>query len=511
MAAFTGRIDDADAALRSLLDLSGPQTGRRFFETLVERLARALQAHGAWVTEYVPERRRLRALAFWAGGRFVPDYEYDIAGTPCESVIDRACLVNFPERVVDFFPADPDLPKHGAVSYMGVPLLDSEGAVLGNLAVIDTRPMPEEPRLLAVFRLFGERAAAELRRLRAEQAARELAGEAEYLREELQAHDDPDALLGRSAGLVEVRRLIGQVAPTDTTVLILGETGTGKELVARALHVESRRRDRPFIRVNCAAVPANLIESEFFGHEKGAFTGAVARRDGRFALADRGTIFFDEVGELPLELQPKLLRVLQEGEFEPLGSTRLRKVDARVIAATNRDLEAELRAGRFREDLFYRLSVFPLRVPPLRDRADDVALLATNFARRFARKLGRPFEPLGLDAIARLRAYSWPGNVRELQNVIERALVVSADGRLDLDRALPEGSPRPVVTETALPPSGRIFTEREMREIERENVIRALEASAWRVAGAQGAARRLGMKPSTLSSRLKALGIVRPR
>ncbi|HJS58582.1 MAG TPA: sigma 54-interacting transcriptional regulator [Vicinamibacteria bacterium] len=505
------RLSDPDAALTTLVQVASPETGRRFFETFVESLARALDVHGAWVTEYSAERRRLRALAFWAGGRLVPDYEYDIAGTPCERVVNKACFANFPEGVVDLFPADSDLRAFRAVSYMGVPLLDLEGTVLGNLAVIDTKPMPEEPRLIAVFRLFGERAAAELRRLRAETAIRELTGEAEYLREEIRTLHDPDQLLGRSPGLLEVRREIAQVAPTDTTVLILGETGTGKELVARALHGASRRRDRPLIVVNCAAIPASLIESEFFGHEKGAFTGATARREGRFALANGGTIFLDEIGELPLDLQPKLLRVLQEGEFEPVGGSHTRRVDVRVIAATNRDLDREVQDGRFRQDLYYRLNVFPLRVPPLRDRPEDVTLLASSFVRRFARKLGRPFEPLGLDAMARLRAYAWPGNVRELQNVMERAMVASRDGRLNLDRALPDTAPSIRDSPEATAEGSRILTLREMRELERANLVRALEASQWRIAGADGAARRLGMKPSTLNSRLKALGIRRPQ
>jgi len=299
-------------------------------------------------------------------------------------------------------------------------------------------------------------------------------------------------------------------------VLILGETGTGKELVASAIHRASGRREKPLVRLNCAAIPANLVESELFGHEKGAFTGASERRDGRFALADGGTIFLDEVGELSLELQVKLLRVLQEGEFEPVGSSRTRRVDVRVLSATNRDLHTMMKDGRFREDLYYRLSVFPILLPPLRKRGNDVLLLAEHFAERFARKLGRPAPPLTDDCKRRLLAYDWPGNVRELANVIERAVITARDGRLNLERSLPEPACASVPGggAKAEPASGteapRIRTVQEIEELERSNLRRALEATRWKISGAGGAAELLGMKPSTLASRMKALGIQRP-
>ena len=254
------------------------------------------------------------------------------------------------------------------------------------------------------------------------------------------------------------------------------------------------------------------IESEFFGHEQGAFTGATKKRDGRFALADGGTIFLDEVGELPIDLQVKLLRVLQEGEFEPVGSSQTRKVDVRVLAATNRDLQQAIRDGKFREDLYYRLNVFPIDLPPLRERGDDISLLASTFASKFAQRMGRFIEPLSEDCLRRLKAYSWPGNVRELQNVIERAVITSRDGRLNLDRALPE-SGRVTATE-ALSSEGtarRVRTAKELEALERTNLMDALEATGWRVAGENGAAQLLGMKPTTLSSRMKALGVERKR
>ena len=347
---------------------------------------------------------------------------------------------------------------------------------------------------------------------KAQQKIRSLTVETEYLREEIKELQNFDEIVGQSEPVARVLRDIEEVAGTDANVLILGETGTGKELIARAIHRNSRRREKPLIKVNCAAMPATLIESELFGHEQGAFTGATKKREGRFALADGGTIFLDEIGELPVELQVKLLRVLQEGEFEPVGSSRTQKVDVRVIAATNRDLKQATREGKFREDLYYRLNVFPIELPPLRERGDDIGLLATNFARRFAQRMGRSIESLSEDCIRRLQAYSWPGNVRELQNVIERAVITSRDGRLNLDRALPETA-REISAETKRFRRQRrsvCARRRNWKSLERTNLIAALEATGWRVAGETGAAQLLGMKPTTLSSRIKALGIERP-
>jgi len=342
-------------------------------------------------------------------------------------------------------------------------------------------------------------------RLRAERQIHSLAAQTEYLREELRDQHDFEGMIGKSAGMAAILRDVKQVAATDASVLITGETGTGKELVARAIHEVSRRRGKPLIIVNCAAVPAALIESEFFGHERGAFTGATRRRQGRFELADGGTIFLDEVGELGLELQAKLLRVLQEGEFEPVGSSRNRKVDVRVLAATNRDLELAVREGRFREDLYYRLNVFPIRLPPLRERGDDVVLIAESFARSLAAKLGlRPASLSAADA-ARLRSYAWPGNVRELRNVIERALITSPEGQIRLESILP--GPAPVSARTVLHEG--VLTDRDLREVERDNLLRALQATGWRVGGKAGAASLLGVKPSTLRSRMAALGVER--
>jgi transcriptional regulator with GAF, ATPase, and Fis domain len=306
---------------------------------------------------------------------------------------------------------------------------------------------------------------------------------------------------------------VGSVAPTDTSVLLLGETGTGKELFARAIHGGSKRAHKPMIRVNCGAIPANLIESELFGHEKGAFTGATHRRDGRFTLADGGTLFLDEIGELPLELQPKLLRVLQEGELEPVGSSRTLKVDVRIIAATHRNLAERVRQGLFREDLFYRLNVFPVVVPPLRERQEDIPALAQAFVDKFARRLGRSIAPLSEGMLARLRAYSWPGNVRELENVAERGVIISTRGVFDIERALPEAPASSLESSRASEPAlpAAILSATELEAFERSNIVRALGAAAWKVSGSGGAAALLQMNVSTLNSRMRALGIRRPR
>ena len=626
------------AALSRILEGTASEIGEGFFRALVENLAGALGTRGAWVTEFDPERRRLRALAFWHGGKWIEDWEAAVDGTPCQVVVEARRLVHYPDRVVDLYPHDPSLRGANAVSYMGVPLVDLDGSVLGHLAVLDVQPMPDDPIRRAMFEIFAGRAAAELRRLRAERELRsrqaQLAGliesamdaiveldgelrvtgmnpaaertfelraehargmpltglvspsdapkleallrdlrgrppnsrsawvpggfigltvggstfraegtlslfeldrqqhltlilrnvderleaerriaalttEAEYLRSELRDLGRSGEILGNSAALLHTLAEVRQVAPADTTVLILGETGTGKELFARAIHEGSPRRGKPLVKVNCAAIPATLIESEFFGHERGAFTGATARRDGRFTLADGGTIFLDEVGELPLELQGKLLRVLQEGEFEPVGSSRTRKVDVRVVAATNRDLRRAVVEGKFREDLYYRLSVFPLSLPPLRERGNDVLLLAESFAREFAARTGQRLAPIGPDAASTLRGYAWPGNVRELQNVVERAVITARDGKLDFARAIPTtlggngGTP--------LPETSSVLTARDLARLERENLRRALEATHWQIAGEGGAAKLLGLAPSTLASRVKALRLRRHR
>jgi PAS domain S-box-containing protein len=349
-------------------------------------------------------------------------------------------------------------------------------------------------------------------RLAAEARIRELTSQAAYLRDEIEALQGFDEIIGESKALRATLADVERVAGRDTPVLITGETGTGKELIARAIHDRSPRADRTLVKVNCAAIAENLQESEFFGHVKGAFTGAAQARGGRFELADGGTIFLDEVGEMPKDLQAKLLRVLQDGEFEPVGSTETRRVDIRLVAATNRDLEAMVEDGTFRRDLLYRLNVFPVHLPPLRERGEDVVLLAEAFARKLADRAGRRVAPLTEDAKARLRRYEWPGNVRELENVMERALITSLDGCTpNLERALPNSPTRADSAPTLDSADQRILTVTEMQDLERTNIVRALEAAAWKISGNGGAAERLGLNANTLSSRMRALGVERPR
>lgn len=348
-------------------------------------------------------------------------------------------------------------------------------------------------------------------RLEARRQISSLMDAAKYLEEEIIELGNYDEIIGRSPAMTEVLEDVRKVAGTDATVLILGETGTGKEVIARAIHKAGQRNGRPMIKVNCAAVPGSLIESEFFGHEAGAFTGATKKRVGRFAAADGGTIFLDEIGELPLDLQSKLLRVLQEGEFEPVGSSRTVRVDVRVLAATNRDLRRSVEKGEFREDLYYRLNVFPISIPPLRDRGDDICLFARFFAERFAKRMGKDIDPFTDECMEKLSSYHWPGNVRELQNVIERAVITSSGGKLDLDRALPETVIGP--GETSRPSAKEpdtVYRLEELAELERRNILKALEAAQGRIYGTGGAAELLGMNPSTLRSRMKTLGIKKP-
>jgi transcriptional regulator with GAF, ATPase, and Fis domain len=331
-----------------------------------------------------------------------------------------------------------------------------------------------------------------------------------YLQEEIRG-DLHHALIGRSAAVQLVIEQVQLVAPTEAAVLITGESGTGKELVARAIHEASQRRDRPLIRVNCAAIPRELFESEFFGHVRGAFTGALRDRVGRFDLADGGTLFLDEVGEIPLELQGKLLRVLQEGQFERVGDERTRRVNVRLIAATNRDLKAGMRRHAFREDLYYRLNVFPIECAPLRERTEDIPLLAAHFLEAVGRRMRVSGLRLTSGDIDRLRGYAWPGNVRELENVIERAAILARGGRLRFD--LPDYlrlPTHPPETPRSSPPSA-FQTEAARRETYRAGLLAALEASGGKVFGPGGAAELLGVKPTTLASRLRALGITTGR
>ena len=632
---------DQAVILRALVEGTVAETGGRFFYALVENLQQVLRTSGAWVTEYLPQTNRLRAHAFMMHGNWVEDYEFDVQGTPCEAAILQKELVHFPDQLIELYPNDPDIKQAGFVSYMGMPLMDTNGEVLGHLAVVDSRPMPSDPQLKAVFQIFAARAASELQRIRrekdivereqkldrlvgsamdaiielddqllvtrvnqsavgllgmtdaevvgqplvsflaepsqarlteisletlklpagkrsqwiagglqvithegsevpveatlssfdisgkhyftlivrdvnerieAEKRITSLTNETEYLKQQLDKLQSSTKIIGKSKSIQQVFQAITQVAQTDASVLILGETGTGKELVAQAIHDQSSRCDQPMIKVNCAAIPESLIESEFCGHEVGAFTGATKKREGRFALADGGTIFLDEVGELPLDLQAKLLRVLQEGEFEPVGSSETQKVDVRVITATHRDLEQASQAGTFRSDLFYRLNVFPIALPALREREEDVVILANLFIDRFSKKMVRDFDPLDSIAVAQLKGYQWPGNVRELENVIERALITATQSKICFLNVLPVNGVVGQANLEADQASGApaIRTMQELQQLEHDNIVCALDQVDWKVSGEQGAAKLLGIKPTTLSSKMKSLGIARP-
>jgi PAS domain S-box-containing protein len=634
---------EENEAILAILDGTSAEIGQNFFVSLVENLSKVLDTHGAWVTEFFEKERKMKTKALFLGDRWIDDFEYSVVGTACETVVTEKRLVHIRDNLFEKYKGNPDLKdfkKAGAVSYLGVPFEDTDGKILGHMSVIDTDPITEDREVLNIFRIFANRASAEMRRLRAEketlereekliklfdsamdaiveldedfkitrvnsaaskvfgvtgekvkgrlfnhfltqqssrkllkltesldqkpegekfiwipqglravgvnglefpaeatlsrfemgdqhfytlilrninerllseQRIRSLTIESEYLKEELKSLTESDGIIGESSTFLKVLGDVKKVAGTEATVLILGETGTGKELIARAVHSSSNRSDKPFIKVNCPAIPSNLIESEYFGHEQGAFTGATKKRDGRFKVADGGTIFLDEIGELPIELQSKLLRVLQEGEFEPVGSSKTVKVDVRVIAATNRDLLKEVKEGKFREDLYYRLNVFQIKVPPLRERASDIEKLANAFVEKFSKRNGITIEQLSDEDIARLSSYGWPGNIRELQNVIERAVITSADGRVNLEIALLGGG-ESIDTEISLPlreNESRVLSDNELKEFEKANIVRALNQTDWKISGKEGAAAMLGIPTSTLNSKIKSLGIKR--
>jgi formate hydrogenlyase transcriptional activator len=400
--------------------------------------------------------------------------------------------------------------KFGVRSGLYIPIaaLRSTEYTLGINSGSSDRKCPKEyiPRL----RLLGELFVNAVERSRSELALREHLDEIErlklqlekenlYLREEIKTVQGFEKIVGKSEVLQYVLIRVKQVAPTDATVLILGETGTGKGLVAHAIHELSDRQDRPMITVNCAALPGNLIESELFGREKGAFTGAHAKQVGRFEVADGGTIFLDEIGEMPPELQTKLVRVLEHGEFERLGSPKTIKVNVRVIASTNRDLEAEVKNRRFREDLFYRLNVFPISIPPLRMRAEDIPQLVSHFVDKYARKFGRKYESLPKSTMKALQEHPWPGNVRELEHVIERAVIISPGPILRLADPLER---KPVAAADG--------PDKGLEAVERGHILKVLQQTRWKIEGEGGAASILGLNPSTLRSRIKKLDIRRP-
>jgi formate hydrogenlyase transcriptional activator len=525
---LSASLSASSHVLRVLAEGTAATTGDDFFRSLARHAATALGARYAFVAETVSPLES-RSLAYWEGTQFGEGFSYRFPGTPCQRVA-AGYVCSTVTELQRLFPEDQWLQQIGVDSYVGVPMRNAAGDVLGHIAVLHTEPMQPTPDHLAVLEIFAARGCAELERVRAERALREALTEVQllkdklqventYLQEEIQSEHNFEEIIGASPAWQTLVRQIESIAASEASVLITGETGTGKELVARALHSRSPRRTRPLVKVNCGAISAGLVESELFGHVKGAFTGALAKRVGRFELADGGTLFLDEVGELPLETQVKLLRALQEHEFEPVGSNQTVRVDVRIIAATNRDLPQAIREGRFRSDLYYRLNVVPLNIPPLRERRADIGPLALYFLARHAKKAGRPIRGIATATLDRLFNYHWPGNVRELENLIERGVVLSSGPTLDLDAhllhhpqpdkavredpaALPSTAERGASAATTDGPSALV-------DVERRHILHVLERSAWVIEGPEGAAQRLNLTPSTLRSRMKKLGIRR--
>lgn len=401
--------------------------------------------------------------------------------------------------------ADPEWAVAEKIDSMVAHPLICRGEILGVMGIFSRTTITQEDSQW--LRLFADHAAVAISNAKAfelvEELKRKLEQENAYLRNTLQATDEFGDIIGESAALHKVIDQIDLVAPTDASVLITGESGTGKELIARAIHANSMRKDRPLVKVNCGAIPKELFESEFFGHVKGSFTGAVADRQGRFQLADGGTLFLDEVGEIPLSLQSKLLRVLQEGQFERVGEEKTSEVDVRIITATNRQLDG---SPDFRQDLYFRLSVFPIHVPALRERKEDVPLLADHFVARSCQRLNIPRVQLKPGHIIQMQAYDWPGNIRELQNVVERAVISSRrSGRFALD--LPGSVGNSSVSTPAIPQGRGYLTQEEMDEFERDNIRKLLETTNGKVSGKGGAAELLGVRPTTLYSRIKKMGL----
>lgn len=487
--------------------------GMDFFETLTKYITTALNVRFSLVTECVQsDKTRLRTISYAENGNKIDNIEFDVKEFPCSKVMEGE-TVFIPENLEKIYPED-----KGLESYMAVPIVSpNTGELLGHLAAFDSRKLDADEDHTNILKIFAARAGAEIERKEAEEKLKlanirlkeqmkeieelknQLQLENQYLQEEIKLNHNFDEIVSKSKNFQKVLQKVEQVAGTDATVLILGESGTGKELLCRAIHNISKRSSRPLVKVNCAALPANLIESELFGHEKGAFTGATERKIGRFELADGGTIFLDELGELPVELQSKLLRVLQEGEFERLGNPRTMKVNVRVIAATNRDLQEEISKNNFREDLYYRLNVFPIESIPLRDRMEDIPLLVKHFCRKYESKIGKKITNIPKKVIDALMSYDYPGNIRELENMIERALIISKNDTLELGDWLLKKS------------AGSKSKTVDLNSVEKNHITEVLNRTNWKVSGERGAAKILGLKPTTLEARMKKLGISRKK
>jgi formate hydrogenlyase transcriptional activator len=504
---------------RAILDVNNAiisnLTEKELLQAIAEALARVVPFDRAALTLHDPATDTLRILAL--SGQLPPrNYPVGVALDRKDSHVgwvfeNRRTLLRRNLETERQFSPEHRLYDEGMRSLCTAPLLLA-GTCIGTLTLGSATPNQftevEELFLRDVsnqlaLAISNMRSFEEIAALKARLQAENL-----YLQEEIRGEYNFSEIVGQSAALRELLLQVDQVAPIDSTVLITGETGSGKELVARAIHDRSARKARSLVKVNCGAISAGLVESELFGHVKGAFTGALGNRDGRFKLADGGTIFLDEIGELPLDAQVKLLRVLQEQEFEPVGSSKSVKVDVRVIAATNRDLAAAVAAGKFRGDLFYRLNVVPIRVPPLRERAGDVELLVQFFVQKFAKKFDRPIRRITPETMDRLRAYAWPGNIRELQNVVERAVVLARSDTLTVAADIAAGPTPPATPAPAVPPSAT--ADETLNDVERRHIEAVLLQKNWTIEGDRGAARVLNLHPNTLRSRIKKLGLRRP-
>ncbi|MBV9770414.1 MAG: sigma 54-interacting transcriptional regulator [Bryobacterales bacterium] len=501
-------LKDKNERLQLLLEINNTLVANLEFRDLLReissRLRSLMRCDGAAVVLSKPSMPGLRLYAVDFPG--APDMVHEGLLIPEDSPIST--VFESGEPAMAFFEngsqANAFAINTGIKAYCHLPLT-TRNRKLGVLALARTQPTPFDKEDLALLTLIANQVAIAVENAIAFRQIAELkdrlAQEKVYLEDEIRSEMNFDEIVGRSAALKGVLQQLEIVAPTDSSVLIFGETGTGKELIARALHDLSSRAKSAFVKLNCAAIPTGLLESELFGHERGAFTGAVAQRIGRFELANHGTVFLDEIAEITLELQPKLLRVLQEREFERLGSSRTMRTDARLIAATNRDLTAMVSENRFRADLFYRLNVFPLYIPPLRERTEDIPLLVRHFVQQFARRMNRVVDTIPSEAMSALVRYHWPGNIRELQNVIERAVIVSTGPFLKV----------PLQDLQAPPAAGVLRKVETLEEVERRHILEALDTTNWVIAGAKGAAAMLGLKRSTLQARMEKLGIRRAR
>jgi formate hydrogenlyase transcriptional activator len=536
IAALNQQLMHAAERARTLLAINNAVvlnlTRNALFKAITEALRPVVPFDRSTIFLYDDDQRLLRLVVAESAipsDLFVPGLELPLEGSHAGWAFRHQGVFFRPDLAKERqYEGEAVLLREGFRSLVVVPLV-VRGKSIGTLNLGSLKPMQYGAVEADLLREVANQLALAIENMREYEEIGRLKSQLErenvYLREEITDQHNFKEIVGNSPALLAALRTIDRVAPTDTTVLILGETGTGKELVARAIHSRSPRHQHPLVKVNCGAIPAGLIESELFGHVRGAFTGALDRRVGRFELADGGTLFLDEVGELPLEMQVKLLRVLQEHEFEAVGSSRTTRVDVRIIAATNRDLQHEVSAGRFRADLYYRLNVLPVHVPPLRERREDIPPLTLLFVQRYAKRIGRTIAGVSRDSMEQLAGYQWPGNVRELENVIERALVLSAGEVLEIGTDL---LPRTIPSETdgtaaarapvtgsrqeraGHPPAGRGgVPPNSLDDVQRIHIAATLEQTGWVIEGPRGAARILDMHPNTLRSRMKKLGLTR--